>query len=218
MTPTLKEPSLWWCVAALYVDPKGPYPSMCANWYDAERNAKTYAGPWPVVAHPPCGPWGPMRHLSSGNGAEQDRTCGPHAVEMVRRWGGVLEHPKGSTLFRHCGMPHPGELPDEWGGVTFAVNQSDWGHVARKPTWIYVVGVALTQMPAPPPKREPTHWASGSRTRSSRQGSPVPPGIKVCSVRQRRRTPIEFARCLLSIAACAEPPLYADRDAPTDNA
>lgn len=42
-------------VAALYVDPRGPYPKLVAEWYDAARDARTYEGPLPVVAHPPCG-------------------------------------------------------------------------------------------------------------------------------------------------------------------
>ncbi len=192
-------------VAVLYVDALGPYPTIVREWYGAERDAKTYAGPWPVVAHPPCGPWGTMRHLSSGKGESQDATCGPHAVTMVRRWGGALEHPRGSQLFPTCGLPLPGELPDEWGGVTFEVCQVDWGHVARKRTWIYVVGVPLSKIPPSPPAREPTHWASGSRGRSSRRGSPVPAGIKVCSAQQRRRTPEAFARWLVEVALASTP-------------
>lgn len=204
-------------VCALYVDPNGPYHGLVRAWYDTARDAKTYAGPWPVVAHPPCGPWGPMRHLSSGEGEEQDATCGPHGVAMVRRWGGVLEHPKGSTLFASCGMPRPGELPDEWGGVTFEVSQVDWGHVARKRTWLYVVGVPLGNIPPKPPAREPTHWASGSRGTSSRRGAPVPAGIKVCSAQQRRRTPPDFARWLVAIASRAVPQSSGATPEPSDN-
>ncbi len=184
-------------VVALYVDPFGPYPGLVATWFDEERDAKTYDGFLPVVAHPPCGPWGALRHLNE----KQDPSCGPRAVEQVRRWGGVLEHPRGSRLFRHCGMPHPGELPDAWGGLTFEVCQVDWGHVARKRTWIYVVG--CREFPPAPAAREPTHWVSGGRTSSSRKGSPVPPGIKVCSAQQRRRTPPAFAAWLLDIARAA---------------
>lgn len=71
-------------VAALYVDPRGPYPKMLGvECWDEARDARTYAGPHPVVAHPPCGPWGRLRHLYRGG--EGDATCGPAAVEA---WGG----------------------------------------------------------------------------------------------------------------------------------
>lgn len=201
-------------VAVLYVDARGPYPALVEHWYDETRDAKRYKGPWPVVAHPPCGPWGPLRHLNE----KQDPSCGPHAVEMVRRWGGVVEHPKGSTLWEHCGLPRPGALPDAWGGVTYEVAQVDWGHVARKRTWIYVVGA--TSIPSNPPPRDPTHWCSGFRTSKGRtpkhyrqNGSAVPPGIKVASAEQRRRTPVDFARFLISIASSCRPPVKAKKRA-----
>ena len=124
-------------VAALYVDPRGPYPKLVAEWFDEARDARTYAGPWPVVAHPPCGPWGPMKHLCR----KQDASCGPHAVEVVRGCGGVLEHPYGSFLWRACHLPRPRELPDAWGGRSYEVRQVAWGHACPKPTWLYVVGV-----------------------------------------------------------------------------
>lgn len=188
-------------VAVLWVDPRGPYPELVREWYDEKRDAWTYDGPWPVVVHPPCGPWGRLRHLSK----HDDPKHGPHGVELVRRFGGVLEHPQHSLLFRHCGMPHPGELPDAWGGVTFEVAQCDWGHVARKRSWIYVVGARV--IPANPPRREPTHWISGGRGRSGKKAktTPVPDGIKVCSAEQRRRTPVDFARFLIGIAATCSP-------------
>lgn len=183
-------------VVALYVDPRGPYPGLVEEWYDADRDARAYAGPWPVVAHPPCGPWSSLRTLSH----ETTKDLAPHAVGIVRRFGGVLEHPRGSLLFKHCGMPRPGELPDACGGVTFEVAQCDWGHVARKRSWIYVVGARA--MPMNPPKREPTHWVSGGGTGRGK----TPPGIKVCSAEQRRRTPVDFAKFLLGIAeSCTVP-------------
>ncbi len=179
-------------VAVLYADPRGPYPGLVRLWYDESRDARTYAGPWPVVAHPPCGPWSSLRTLSK----ETTKDCAPHALEMVRRFGGVLEHPRGSTFFRTYNLPLPGDLYDAWGGLTIEVSQCDWGHVARKRTWLYVVGCRV--FPPEPPAREPTHWASGVHTPGAR-GKP-PPGIKICSAEQRRRTPPAFAAWLLEIA------------------
>lgn len=193
-------PALIETVSVLYVDPRGPYPLLVRDWYDETRDAKSYAGPNPVVAHPPCGPWGALKRLNKKN----DSSCGPHAVDVVRRFGGVLEHPSGSGLWAHCNLPRPGALPDAWGGVTYEVCQVDWGHVARKRTWLYVVGARA--VPQNPPRREPTHWVSGGREkRHNRTGGLIPPGIKACSAQQRRRTPIDFARFLIGIAETCVP-------------
>lgn len=190
-------------IAALYVERGGPYfgrPDV--DPWDKERDARDYAGPWPVVAHPPCGPWGELRHLYRGN----EHELAPLAVEQVRRWGGVLEHPRRSLLWSHCRIPGPTELfPDHVGGYTVDVAQVDWGHVARKWTRLYLVGIprgALTF----PPHRKPTHWISGTRNRTRKgSGGVIPPGIKVCSAQQRRRTPPCFADWLIALAEQARP-------------
>ncbi|MCL2777748.1 MAG: hypothetical protein FWD73_07060 [Polyangiaceae bacterium] len=186
-------------VAVLYVDPRGPYPELVEQWYDEARDALRYAGRLPVVAHPPCGPWSGLKHLSR----HDDPSHGPYAVAVVQTVGGVLEHPAHSRLFRHCGLPHPGELPDKYGGVTYEVDQCDWGHVARKKTWIYVVGAK--SIPTAPSKRKPTHWVSGGHKRVGRKSksTSAPPGIKICSAQQRRRTPRAFAEFLIAIARSA---------------
>lgn len=186
-------------VVALYVDPRGPYPELVAEWYDEKRNALTYLGTKPVIAHPPCGPWSNISHLHK---SANELAFAPHALAIVQRCGGVLEHPKGSMLFDACDLPKP-DASDAF-GFTIEVAQCDWGHPARKRTWLYIVGLQRPIPPMPPP-REPTHWASGGRTRSSRQGSPVPPGIKVCSAQQRRRTPPAFASWLVELAGRCTP-------------
>jgi hypothetical protein len=186
-------------VAALYVDARGPYPGLVADWYDEDRNAAIYRGALPVVAHPPCGPWGHLRHLNRF----QPKHCAAHALIVVRRVGGVLEHPAGSKFWVAYGLPLPRALPDAHGGWTLEIDQCRWGHVARKLTWLYIVGCASEELPAIPPPREPTHWVSGSRRRKDggRAGGVVPAGIKVCSAEQRRRTPPAFAKWLLEVAA-----------------
>jgi len=103
-------------------------------------------------------------------------------------------------MFAAAGAPPPRYGEYAFGGTTMLVAQCDWGHVARKPTWIYMVGVDGLRIDVPPP-REPTHWCSGGRTKRRGMGATVPPGIKVCSAQQRRRTPPEFAEWLVSIAS-----------------
>lgn len=185
-------------VAALYIDPKGPYPSMPdVEAWDQARDARQYAGPHPVVAHPPCGPWGKLRHMYQGN----QHDCALRAVDQVRAFGGVLEHPAHSLLWRQCHLPWPGELAFD--GFSVAVDQCAFGHVARKRTWLYVVGaprsyVEDTKLTG----GTPTHWISGGRGREGKKAhtTPVPHGIKVCSPRQRRLSPPLFAQWLVDIA------------------
>lgn len=187
-------------VAALYIDPRGPYPKLLGPemCWDAARDAQTYDESLPIVAHPPCGPWGRLRHFCT----RQLAVHAVHAVHAVRVCGGVLEHPAHSKLFEAMGLPRPGELPDRFGGITIRVDQCDYGHVSRKPTWLYLVGIR--HIDAVPPKRTPTHWISGSRDRrvKGRRGI-CPPGIKICSAQQRRRTPVAFAEWLISLARTA---------------
>jgi hypothetical protein len=203
-------------VAALFVDRLGPYPKM-GDWHapasptnpridcwTVERDARLYRGPWPVVAHPPCGPWGRLRHLYKGN----EHGCAPIAVGFVRTHGGVLEHPAGSLLWRESALPEPGDPRgcDAFHGYTIEIDQCEWGHVARKRTWLYLVGIPREALEAPPfPGREPTHWISGGRGRVGKKAktTPVPPGIKVASACQRRRTPPLLAEYLVRLARAA---------------
>lgn len=192
-------------VAALYVETGGCYFGLPGvDPWDVERDARLYAGPHPIVAHPPCGPWGRLRHLYRGS----EHDCAPRAVEQVRAHGGVLEHPARSLLWRELALPEPGEITDQHGGFTVHVDQCAWGHVARKPTWLYVVGVGRDVVTGGiRTGGVPTHWASGSRVNpnrpSSRKGAPVPPGMKVCSAQQRRRTPPALAAWLVELARAA---------------
>lgn len=117
---------------------------------------------------------------------------------QVRAYGGVLEHPADSKLFRFCDLPRPGGPKDEWGGYTIEVNQCDWGHPTRKRTWLYCVGAGLPHFGVPPP-REPTHSICNGRGKNLKDGT----------VRDRataemaRQTPVAFAEWLLALAATA---------------
>lgn len=170
-------------VAALYIDPRGPYPSMeCVDCWDEKRDAKLYDGPHPVVAHPPCGPWSKLRGMCT----KQDPECGPRAVEQVRAHGGILEHPEHSALWARCRLPLPGELPDEHGGYTVRVEQGRWGHECAKPTWLYCIGI----------KRFDFGRLVRFRGKS----------VEMASHLRRRLTPPAFAEWLVSLSRASSAP------------
>lgn len=191
-------------VQVLYVDKHGPYPKLLGaeRCWDAERGAENYFGHEPVVVHPPCGPWGCLRHLYRGN----EHECAPYAATMVQALGGVLEHPANSKLWPHCKLPKPGDPPDQYGGYTVAVEQVAWGHPCRKPTWLYIVGLDRAVVESEiRTGGTVTHWVGGSRGRgrgaNGHKRGLIPAGIKAASAEIRRRTPPAFAEWLVSIAA-----------------
>lgn len=135
-------------VAVLFARADSNYKALPGvDVYDMERDARTYDGPHPVVAHPPCRAWGRLRHLA--NPRPDEKALALFAVEQVRRFGGVLEHPAYSTLWAAAGLPSPGET-DAWGGWTLPISQSWWGHKAEKATWLYVCGVGPRDVPEMP--------------------------------------------------------------------
>lgn len=134
-------------VAALYVQTGGVYYGLPdVDPWDEARDARLYAGPWPVVAHPPCQRWG--RYWSGGPSARvrrikgDDGGCFAAALESVRRFGGVLEHPEASHAWAAHGLEKPPKVGG-WiwtnGGWTCCVEQGHYGHRARKATWLYAV-------------------------------------------------------------------------------
>lgn len=91
-------------IAALFVAKGGAYYGIeGVDPWPEERDARLYDGPYPVVAHPPCQLWVNFaalnfkryggEHIRPGN----DGGCFASALANVRRVGGVLEHPAGST-------------------------------------------------------------------------------------------------------------------------
>lgn len=187
-------------VAALYIDPRGPYPAMPdVECWDAERDARKYAGPHPIVAHPPCGPWGKLAHLCY----LQDPALAPLAVEQLRAFGGVLEHPAHSKLWIKLALPRPGELSYDafW---TLDVEQVRWGHVARKRTWLLFCGVSRYAVGQFPPPKDPTHWIGAPVVRYRARTSSH---MLAASSEKARRTPPAFARWLVDLAAQSHRPV-----------
>ena len=132
--------------AILFVRRDSVYKSIagCDCW-DVDRDARLWPGGEAVVAHPPCRTWGNMAHFAKAPPWEKHLAV--LAVDFVRMYGGVLEHPAYSRLWQAQRMPRPGEPPDGWGGYTILVEQCWFGHRARKRTWLYIVGVEPQRLP-----------------------------------------------------------------------
>lgn len=144
-------------IAALYVDPRGAYAGLpSVDLWDEKRDARLYAGPYPVVAHPPCQRWGRFWHGSTRKPHQftlgDDGGCFAAALASVRQWGGVLEHPADSHAWSAFDLNRPARgggwiAADMLGGWTCYVEQGHYGHDSRKPTWLYVNGITPAQLP-----------------------------------------------------------------------
>jgi hypothetical protein len=161
--------------------------------FDQARDARTYVGSFPVVAHPPCRGWGRLRAFAKPRADELD--LARFGVAQVRRVGGVLEHPEASALWADQSLPL-GKRRDEWGGFTLALDQGWFGHRARKATWLYVVGVSPADVPPIAYSLDvPSHVVCRSRGlvgagRNRREVSKA----------ERERTPPRFAEFLVDLA------------------
>jgi len=189
-------------VAALYVEAGGVYYALeGVDPWPVIRDARLYSGPHPVVAHPPCQRWG--RYASGGPNASfyrrtgDDGRCFELALDAVRRFGGVLEHPAGSKAWERYGLSRPvaaggWSIADAF-GWTCSVAQGNYGHKANKSTWLYLVGRN------PPP--ELTWGKSGARGLIDKHSyEKYPDGVFELTSKEATATPIEFAKLLIELA------------------
>lgn len=193
-------------IAALYVEKDGCYFGLPGvDPWDEARDARLYAGPWPVVAHPPCQRWGALGNASFArwggdhNRPGNDGGCFAAAVAAVRSFGGVIEHPAQSRAFSAHGLGTPAGIG--WqrcldGGWVCEVWQSAYGHRANKATWLYFVGAGR-----PPEMRWERPTGSHQVGRQDQRGKEAnkPP----LSPKEARATPVLFRDELIALARCA---------------
>jgi hypothetical protein len=110
--------------AALWVRPDTIYRQLGLDCWDAARNARHFRGPGPIIAHPPCGPWGRYARI-----CKQPREDGIIAMLLVHKFGGVVEQPRSSNLFDTFGCAC---------GMLMEVDQVDFGHPSIKATRLFV--------------------------------------------------------------------------------
>lgn len=172
-------------IAALYIEPEGCYANVPGvDAWDEKRDARMYAGPWPVVAHPPCQRWGRFWHGSTRKPHQyklgDDGGCFAAAINALECFGGVIEHPCDSHAWRHFGLMPPKRfagwqstdgplvnLVDGEGNVVGArrclgewwtcyVEQGHYGHMSRKPTWLLTCGIPRRLLPE-------LNWSKGEQ-------------------------------------------------------
>lgn len=222
-------------IAALYVERGGVYYDLpdVEPWGLPERDARLYAGPWPVVAHPPCARWGsywyggPLLH-KQGRRKQlgDDDGCFAAALHAVETWGGVLEHPAESRAWSWHGIAKP---PRDGGwveaglwhpGWTCCVEQGHYGHRARKATWLYVAGCRPHELrwgsSGQRLRMDAGFHTAAERTRhklavsdmwhsKAERDRAIRTGMcQMLSHRERAATPVEFRDLLLGIAALVE--------------
>jgi hypothetical protein len=208
-------------VAALFVATNGPYFNLPGvDPWDVERDARMYAGPHPVVAHPPCERWG--RYWSGGPSAKvkrklgDDEGCFDAALFAVRKWGGVLEHPEGSHAFNRFGLRRP-EWRAGWlrsGGVGYregwvcCVAQGNYGHRARKLTWLFASPSAnppidlLWHIPTPRARLDYGFHSAEERRAHRHKIAPVINATRL-NPQENLETPTAFRDVLIRIARSA---------------
>ncbi len=162
--------------------------SACFDVFDAGRNALTYCGAAPVLAHPPCRAWGILAHMAKPR--EGERELAYFALAQVRLNGGVLEHPVSSRLWKEADLPQ-GLLIDSFGGFTLDIDQYDFGHVANKPTRLYICGVNRNELPVLPKRK----YGKAPKSMTGQV-----PGTKRATQYEREYTPPELINWLRKVA------------------
>ena len=185
-------------IAVLFARRDSIYKTMPGlDVYDIDRDARTWPGGAPVIAHPPCRAWGKLSFFAKPR--PDEKALAPWAVDQIRRFGGVLEHPSGSRLWPEYGLPPPGTV-DAFGGWTLPVFQHWFGHRAEKATRLYIVGTRPADIPPLPlTLAYPTHVIGDSGRASA--GTKRPEVSKA----EREHTPPAFSAWLVELAGRCNP-------------
>lgn len=198
-------------IAALFVTKGGCYWDLPGvDPWDVTRDARTYPGPHPVVAHPPCERWGRFWHGSTAKPHQyqmgDDNGCFESALDSVRKWGGVIEHPADSNAWAWFGLRDPPRTggwikADSYNGWTCCVYQGKYGHFAGKATWLYAVGTDCPDLRwgRCEQRLHPVALAKHGYKKAVRIGMIAMVGGKD-KKKIRDATPIEFRDLLLTLA------------------
>lgn len=204
-------------VAALFVEANGVYSGLPdVDVWDEARDARLYAGPWPVVAHPPCNRWCRFaKGIEKVHGYKvgDDGGCFEAALRAVRTYGGVLEHPAHSLAWAAFELPVPPKsghwVTNIGGGWAAYVEQGRYGHPMRKATWLYATVTSELRW-----GYVPDHAMLGKYKWGSRHDKPEHDRNRPRCDSEHSRTTPEFRDVLLALARSVDQAEAWSRDAP----
>jgi hypothetical protein len=167
-------------ISVLFVRKDSVYKTLGVDCWDMERDAKLWPGGNSIVAHPPCRAWGKFKAFAKPRPDEKDLAI--WSITQIRKWGGVLEHPRHSSLWKEQSLPLPGEI-DQYGGFSICVDQFWWGHRAQKSTLLYICGCAESDLPPIPLKMDAVQYVINRAKK--KPGQPLRNAKKEVSKRER---------------------------------
>lgn len=179
-------------VSALFVRSDSIYKNLNIDCYDINRDATSFSQSNAVICHPPCRAWGKLSAFAQPRVGEKELAI--YSINLIRRVGGVLEHPSGSQLWNHMKLPL-GNQTDSYGGYTISINQSWFGHKAEKKTLLYICGCSRSSLPEIPISFDLVEYVVSSKIRKGAPG--FRPEI---SKSEREATPIKLALWLIEVA------------------
>lgn len=178
-------------VIVLFARKDSIYKQLGCDVYDIDRDARTWNGGSAAIYHPPCRAWGGLSHMAKPRGDEKELAI--WSINMIWKFGGVLEHPRKSKLWPHMNLPMPGVI-DNHGGFSILINQSWWGHKAEKKTLLYIKGCKPTEIPTIPISFSAVEYVIGAcgKTPKWRRRPEVPKD-------DREHTPPDLAKWLIEL-------------------
>ena len=176
-------------VSALFVRSDSIYKELGIDSWDIERDAKKWPGGNPIIAHPPCRAWGKLKAFAKPRPDEKELAI--WSIEQIRKWGGVLEHPRHSALWKELKLP-TGKQIDKYGGFSISVNQHWFGHLAKKETLLYICGIKPGNIPDIPISFDAIQYTVCSSKKTTCK--------KEIPKKMREATPEAFAKWLIELA------------------
>ena len=179
-------------ISVLFVREDSIYKSMNLDCWDIKRDARNWNEGCPLIAHPPCRAWGRLSHFAKPRPDEKELAI--YSINLIRKYGGVLEHPAASKLWKEMNLPKGNEI-DKFGGFSLCINQSWFGHKAEKRTLLYICGCCKEDLPIVPLKFDAIEFVIETSIKKGSSGF-----RKSVTKKEREATPVELAKWLVEVA------------------